>query len=457
MAKETITMNGNSDLHRSGINFLGILNDLKRRPEDAAKELGVSLEEIMSVIKGERELSHDIIKRATEIWPINIADFYLIHDDCPNGVKIMRAEHSKKTRRIMDRAGLPYYEYRDTAMSSVALFRPEWIEELCIVEDNDPNNLAVKWNNGHFMHQFTYFIGDVNFYYIDENGIKKVAVMNTGDSNYITPFTPHSFATRKGARKNGLILALTYGNNLSGDSQHELSSIGKKLGKEFAFDFSSKEIASVSLLKFHRNNASLTLHELSKRTNMDIEKLKDFENGKIPTYSEYAILAECLNVNIRDLFSYDKISNKVIVRLHKNTKKWFYPEDTKNYELVELANANSLPYSKALEVNVLSENDKTLDLKVGLHQYGYNIGNTDVSISYESHDGLKTDMIKPGDSFYLKPFVEHNFRGKGKLLVLRISGKITGEPQRELSLMGKKKITRIVNESLQWFDSKGKN
>ena len=145
------------------------------------------------------------------------------------------------------------------------------------------------------------------------------------------------------------------------------------------------------------------------------------------------------------------------MQFYKNTKKWFYPEDTKNYELVELANTISLPHSKALEVNILSENDKTLDLKIGLHQYGYNIGNTDVSISYESNDGLKTDVIKPGDSFYLKPFVAHNFRGTGKLLVLRISGKITGEPQRELSLIGKKNTTRVINESLQWFDAKGKN
>ena len=447
----------NSELIRFGHYFLGLINDLKRRPEDAAKELGISVDDITDIIEGRKEISSEIIARAKKIWPVNSRDFFLIEDDCPNGIKIMRAEDSAKSSRIMERGGSPYYEYRDTAMSSIALFRPEWIEELCVVDDNDPNNPVVQWNKGHFQHQFTYFIGDVNFYYIGENGEKKVGVMNTGDSNYITPFTPHSFATRKGARKNGLILALTYGNNLSGDSQHELSSIGKKLGKEFAFDFSSKEIASVSLIKFHRNNASLTLHELSKRTNMDIEKLKDFENGKIPTYSEYAILAECLNVNVRDLLSYDKISNEVVVQLHKNTKKWFYPEDIKNYELVELANSNSLPYSKALEINVLNENDKTLDLKIGLHQYGYNIGETDVSISYESDDGLKTDIIKPGDSFYLKPFVEHNFRGKAKLLVLRISGRITGEPQRELSLMGKKKITRIVNESLQWFDSKGKN
>ena len=442
---------------RIGSNFLGILNDIKRRPSDAAKELEISNEEIQNIINGQIRLSSEIISKATKIWPVNARDFYVMHDDCPNGLKIMRCEDSVKSSRIMHRAGKPYYEYRDTAMSSVGPFRPEWIEQLCIVEDNEPNNRQVQWNNGHFMHQFTYFIGDVNFYYIDENGEKKVAIMNTGDSNYITPFIPHSFATRKGAGKNGLILALTYGNNLSGDSQHELSSMGKKLAKEFALDFSSKETAGSSLIKFHRNNSSLTLLELSERTNLRIEKLKDFENGKIPTYSEYAILAECLNVNVRDLLSYDKISNEVVVQLHKNTKKWFYPEDIKNYELVELANSNSLPYSKALEINVLNENDKTLDLKIGLHQYGYNIGETDVSISYESDDGLKTDIIKPGDSFYLKPFVEHNFRGKAKLLVLRISGRITGEPQRELSLMGKKKITRIVNESLQWFDSKGKN
>ena len=139
-------------------------------------------------------------------------DFYLIDDDCQDGIKIMRSIDSEKSARIMNRGGRPYYEYRDTAVSSVGLFRPEWIEELCVVDDNEPDNKSVHWNKGHFMHQFTYFIGDVNYYYLDSNGKKKVAIMNTGDSVYGTPFRPHTFATRKGAKKNGLILALTYGN-----------------------------------------------------------------------------------------------------------------------------------------------------------------------------------------------------------------------------------------------------
>ena len=42
----------NSQMKKSGINFLGILNDIKRRPEDAAKELQIPLEEINAIIEG---------------------------------------------------------------------------------------------------------------------------------------------------------------------------------------------------------------------------------------------------------------------------------------------------------------------------------------------------------------------------------------------------------------------
>ena len=95
---------------RIGLNFLSILNDIKRRPEDAAEELGVPTEEINQIIAGEKELSFEIVNRAIEIWPLNARDFFLINDDAPNGVKIMRSEQSKKSKRTMDRAGKPYYE-----------------------------------------------------------------------------------------------------------------------------------------------------------------------------------------------------------------------------------------------------------------------------------------------------------------------------------------------------------
>ena len=49
---------------RSSSNFLGILNDIKRRPEDAAKELSVSMELIQSIIDGTSDIPSSLIDKA---------------------------------------------------------------------------------------------------------------------------------------------------------------------------------------------------------------------------------------------------------------------------------------------------------------------------------------------------------------------------------------------------------
>ena len=443
-------------LIKSGKNFLGILNDIKRRPEDAARELKVSLDEINSILSGKKELSADIIEKATKIWPVNARDFYIIHDDCPQGIKIMRSEESKQSSRIMERAGHPYYEYRDTAMSKTAPFRPEWIMELCSVDDNDPRNKLVQWNNGHFLHQFTYFIGEVNFYYIDSDGEKKVAVMNTGDSMYITPFVPHSFASRNGAKQPGLILALTYGSKITGDIQQELSTL-LNLGQEFALDFSTVEKSTSALLKYFREISSLSLDEISKRANIPTNKIVEFESGKTtPSNIDLQNLAKALTANLRDLLPNDKTENKVIVKHHDEGKKWFYPNQTRAYEFVELANTTTLPYSKSFEIKINNVDNNELDLRAGLHQYVYNIGNNTITINWVLDGQIFSEKIHPNDSLCIKPFVEHNFRGEGKLLVLRIGGKIVGDSQRELSFVGKENTKRAISETMQWFNPKGK-
>lgn len=457
MLKEEFIPN-DLELIKSGQNFLGILNDIKRRPEDAAKELSVTIDEINAIIAGKKAVSQQIVEKAVKIWPVNARDFYIIQDDCPLGVKVMTAEESKKSSRIMERAGKPYYEYRDTAMSKVAPFRPEWIMELCYVDNNDPSNTEVQWNNGHFMHQFTYFIGEVNFYYRTANGEKKVAVMNTGDSMYITPFVPHTFTTRKGAKQNGLILALTYGSKLTGDIQQELSALSVNLGSEFALDFSNKQSATSSLLAFHREIANISIDELSRRTNISKTELADFEKGnKIPSNADFEKLAYAMNINVRDLLPNDRVENRVIVKRHDEGRKWYYPESTQTYRFLELAATTTLPYSKAFEVEVLNSQNKELDLRAGLHQYIYNVGQTVVSLSWEFEGKQYTKTLNPDDSAYIKPFIKHNFRGNGKLLILRIGGKIAGDSQRELSFVGKENAKRAIAETMQWFDPEGKN
>ena len=134
--EENLDSTNDNYLIRSGNNFLGILNDIKRRPEDAARELDVSIDEINSIIFGKKKISAELIDRAVKIWPVNERDFHIIFDDCPTGVLTMSSLESAKSSRIMERAGKPYYEYRDTVMSKIAPFRPEWILELCRVKDN---------------------------------------------------------------------------------------------------------------------------------------------------------------------------------------------------------------------------------------------------------------------------------------------------------------------------------
>jgi methylphosphonate synthase len=412
----------------------------------------------MDIIEGRKEISSEIIARAKKIWPVSSRDFFLIEDDCPNGIKIMRVEDSAKSSRIMERGGAPYYEYRDTAVSSIGLFRPEWIEELCEVEDNDPNNNVVQWNKGHFMHQFTYFIGDVNYYYIGPDGKKNVAIMNTGDSVYGTPFRPHSFTTRKGASKNGLILALTYGNQLSGDTQQELSIMGKELGMPYWLDFSSRKKAFGALLNFHRTCASLSFEEFSKRTGIDKDALIQFEKGsEIPSYETNITLAKALNVNSRDLFPPDVIEDKVIVKYYKDAPRWYFPESTTTYHIVELSHSKTLPFSKAFEFTIEKSDDDELDLQVGLHQYVYNVGDESIKLNWQTKNTIKHDVLKSGDSAYIKPNVPHNFRGKGKLVILRIAGRIVGDAQRELSYLDEHDVNRAISETTMWFDPKTKH
>ncbi len=455
--EELKTADQNDEEKRIGSNFLGILNDLKRRPEDAARELELSLDYVNGIIEGKNVLTSEIISKAIKVWPVNARDFYIFHDDCDLGVKIMRREDSERSSRIMDRAGKPYYEYRDTAMSSLGPFRPEWIKELCFIEDNDPKNPNVQWNNGHFMHQFTYFIGKVNFYYIGQDGEKKIAVMNTGDSMYITPFVPHTFATRKGAKEEGLILALTYGNNLVGDPHHELSALGPELGTEFASDFSTKEKAAQALLKIHMNNSSIDVKELSNRTGIGVERLDSFVNqDKVPNTSELVEIAKVLNVNLRDLLPPDKITEKVIVHYYQKARNWLFSESNA-YKITELASTLNLPFSKGIEIDILKEDDNNFDLKLGLHQYGYNVGDSEIRLNWKKNNIIYNEIIRPNDSFYIKPFVPHSFRKKGKILILRVGGNISGDPQRELSIVGKQNTHRAINESRQWFDDKGKN
>ncbi|CAD7959305.1 unnamed protein product [Amoebophrya sp. A120] len=206
-----------------GSRLLAEANDLKRPVEIIAQELNFPDTLLDDLLNGnvELETAQEILRKVNTNYPVSLNALWVEPDDCFNGIRICRAKESEVSKRILHRINgrtnkkTPYYEYRDCAMSRLGPFRPEWIKELRIVSDSDPENPEVAFNNGHLLFQSTFFIGPVNFYYSEPDGTKRCVEMNTGDSNWIAPFVPHSFTSRDGS-KFACIIACTYGSGIVG-------------------------------------------------------------------------------------------------------------------------------------------------------------------------------------------------------------------------------------------------
>lgn len=198
----------------------GLLNGLKHTPETISPIISVDQQLLERIITGKEPLNEFVENALISITGINQRDFYPyefrdlfpVVGDTDLGVRIMRSGATQLSQRMLTRGPekMPYYIYADTAMSNTSTFRPEWIKELFVHDGESADDLP-DWafNKGHNEHQCTYFIGPVNFYWIDKAGNRHVAKMNTGDTNYIVPFVPHTFSTREEGK--GLILAVTYG------------------------------------------------------------------------------------------------------------------------------------------------------------------------------------------------------------------------------------------------------
>jgi transcriptional regulator with XRE-family HTH domain len=445
--------------YRVGATFRGVINDLKRNTEAAAAELGVAPEVIARIIAGETGVPPEVLRRAVEVWPVNERDFFPIHDDAPDGVLVMGAGESAKSSRVFQRGGVDYYEYRDTAMSRLAMFRPEWIKMLQAVPDDDPDNPAVRWNKGHFLYQFTYFVGDVNYYY-EWQGRRHCVAMSTGDSVSGLPYAPHSFAYREGG--SGLILALTYGGRLLGDAQHELGALGGDLAEGYAVAAADERAASAAILRERLDDTLHPVTRLAAVSGVPVPRLDALLAGAdLPTPDELVALAGALRVSVRDLLPVvgDERDGVCVVR-RDAAPTWRWPtDDAPAYEVRSLAGTRLCPDSRALELTVLGRDPVAATVRTGLHQYCFVLGPDPVRLRWQ-HDGEPRERIlEPDDSLYVKPFVPHGFTqvdsGRSTVLALRIGGKVSGDTRREAAALGAPALRRLVLDAGQWYDAAG--
>ena len=82
-------------------------------------------------------------------------------------------------------------------------------------------------NRGHFFHQYTQVLhGGPVAYLWEWQGKTHEEIFQEGDSWLIPGFVPHAFYSPD-ANRLGRILAVTFGQHLTGDARQELSVLGK--------------------------------------------------------------------------------------------------------------------------------------------------------------------------------------------------------------------------------------
>jgi methylphosphonate synthase len=446
----------------AGARILAEANDLKRDSYALAAELSLDHASIDDVLAGRAtpELTDEVIRRMGDVYPIDEADLRLLHDDCDAGVKIMRAKESRATSRIFrrpDRDGNlePYYEYRDTAFSRLSPFRPEWIRELRVVSDCDPRNPDVAFNHGHFLHQYSMYVGPVNHYW-EIDGRRYAAEMRTGDSSYTTPFRPHTFTSRS-ATERALILAVTFGGDVR-RAQRELYTLGTRAG-QYLLDQTTATAATKSLVRQYLRDSALSLEQLDTRLRRAGATLsaRDAVDGDVPLGTqELGHLATVLGVSVRDLHVpvFDDTEDVIIGHTHDDQGYAYPAPGAHRCTIRPMVHTARMPAMRGFTARPVSTD---LDLDGGfttsLHSWIYNYSDYPARLRWSDGVVERDTVIEPDDSLYVQPFVAHSVARvdaePAELCVVRVAGHVSGDTQRELSRFPA--IGRVVREDRRWF------
>ncbi len=436
-------------------------NDLKRTEDALAEELSISRQHVDTILAGEASLSEidSMIEKMGVAYPVDAAAMRLCDEDCDRGIGLMRAATSAASSRVFTRQGrngeqTAYYEYRDTACSKSGPFRPEWIRPLRVVDDDDPENSDVAYNHGHALHQMTFFIGPVNFYW-EVAGKRHARRMQTGDSNYITPFWPHSFATHT-SDEPALILAVTFGGEVR-RALRDCYTLGPKTLERYCLPSRNPGKARVQLLRQRMQDEGVTESVFMERlqTNTaecDLTRMLD-ENYAITVQEEEA-LASALHVEVSDLAvpTYRQ-EEEVVIRHRDDNQTYLYPNRTRPaYKIHPLARCRKMPAVKGLDLELLGTDSSPEPLECSLHTYAYNYGKSSVALEWEQEGETHRELLHPDDSVYLRPFVRHGFTNTtdhhGQLCVMRAGGGVSISVQREMSALSG--IDRLI-ESKRWY------
>ena len=229
--------------------------------------------------------------------------------------------------------------------------------------------------------------------------------------------------------------------------------------RNYSLDYRDTKKATTQIIEQHLANENMSPENLRslaahKGISLDVDVLVDSTTEK--PFDELSKLAECLEIEVSDLMipAY-KGEDEVVVKERSEQFSYNYPTDSDAvYKIYPLAQCSKMPLMKGSDIQVLVEDflDKQF-LHSSLHSYVYNYGDSAVAFRWHNGEGQHDEVLEPGDSVYIQPFVKHAFANRGSengsVIAIRVSGSVNFSTQKELSYFAD--VDRII-ESKCWFD-----
>lgn len=195
-------------------------NELKHAHAMVSLETKIPEERLKALEAGQVKPSWDELERLANHFFVSVRDLLPFENDLDRGMKFLR--HTEARRVDQKREGRLQYTYWSRAMSSV-LPNIKPVELLLHLNRRE----EVVLNRGHFFHQYTQVLHGGSVAYLWEwEGRLCEEVFTEGDSWLIPGFVPHGFYSPDPQRL-GRILAITFGQHLTGDARQELALMGK--------------------------------------------------------------------------------------------------------------------------------------------------------------------------------------------------------------------------------------
>lgn len=196
-------------------------NEIKYPLSMVSQDTGISMERLRDLEKGYVKPEWNELEKLAKEFQVNVREMLPAETDLDRGCKFLRHQEARPVDQKRD--GRLQYTYWGRCMSStLPNFKP--VELLLHLNKRED----VVMNRGHFFHQYTQVLygGPVAYLWAWEGEIHE-QIFNEGDSWLIPGFVPHAFYSPS-TENLGRILAITFGQHLTGDAKQELALIGKK-------------------------------------------------------------------------------------------------------------------------------------------------------------------------------------------------------------------------------------